>query len=540
MICRIQKRHAELTLGLHLLVDIVVDVETRRVLLTEMNVVNDDLILLADTEHAPRSLVHQSGRPPRRREDHTAHMLQIQTGPTALHLYQHHGVLDTRKLVNVLQEHLWQKVLSHSLVQNCLNSTDTVRVHLVGLPLRLGDHVGPLTVREPSVIHQDLADTGELLEVRLEDIHLVLEVAEDDKALGLGLLTQDFGHLVDFGGPSGPVGAPIGDAREATLLGGDVDLGMHADLTETQENRQERETTGVVLLHQVHHVGSNTALNAPVEGRLVLGTELDAVGLDDGLLGEDVGHLLAHQTHGATEGVLLHPALKRPLGPADCRVDGVTQDVHQGREIRATVDDGRAREHPVAVSTELLHSLCLLGLPVPQGVGLITHDALEMGRKGVLGRYELIVVGQVDLLCIFKQILPSRLEAPGLLVEGVDAELTNRLDATDPLVHHSQRAQNQGVVHRVLVQESDRRDGLAEPHVVAQETTTHLFISLALGHPLDSGDLVRVKLVGADNGHFGQCVTKTQEPNRWGVCLSHKKQGIQFYLMGKSIPTSTF
>jgi hypothetical protein len=50
----------------------------------------------------------------------------------------------------------------------------------------------------------------------------------------------------------------------------------------------------------------------------------------------------------------------------------------------------------------------------------------------------------------------------------------------------------------VLVHECDSRDGLAEPHVVTQETTAHLDILLTLVHPLDSRNLVWIKLVGTD------------------------------------------
>lgn len=312
MIGRRKKPHTELPLGLHLLIDIVIDVEAGRILLTEVDVMNDDLVLLADTKDAPSRLVHQSRRPPRRREDHAAHVLQIQTSPTTLYLHQHHGMLNPRKLMNVLQEYLWHEVLvtRHGLVQNGLHSTHVIIVCLLHQRLRLGNHISPLAVREAPVVHQHLADARQLLEMLLKHIHLVLKVAEDDKALGPRLLMQNLGHVVDLGGCRCPVGPPIGDARKPTLLGGDIDLGMDTDLTEAQQHRQKHEATGIVLLHQVHHVGRDTALDPPVEGGLLLCTELNTVVLHDRRLGEDVGQIHTKLIHGAAEGICLHPALQ--------------------------------------------------------------------------------------------------------------------------------------------------------------------------------------------------------------------------------------
>ena len=472
---------AEFALLLDLLVDKVVNVEGYVALLLQMNVMDDDLFALAEPQDPTRSLVHQGRSPPGSREDDAVKVLEVETGARALNLREEHRVrrsLETHNMPNYICR-------NHGLCEDVLKHGDlSLTARGIHRGLRLGNNSGPCRLAHAAVIREHSAHTGLLHEPLAQDVHLLLKVTEDHVAVPLLLLLHDVDDGIGLGGVALPVRAQI---RSLLLLALDVDLGVDADLAQPQQQSQHCEAAPAILLHQVLQLRRDTPLDAAIEERLVLRRKRDAMLFNDGGLGEHVGEQLTHLSRGPVERPVAHPRLHALLTVADKRPHLGVCEGDEAREVAGAIHDGRTGEKPILVAGELTERNSLLAHKVPQRVGLVADDAVEAHVKRLATAHKFVIVGDKHTTVV--KVAANA--APVVLVKLVDGRALRSVDCGNPLLEHGEGGEHEGHRHGLVDHEADGRHGLAEPHVVTQESAAHLCVFLALNHPLDCGNLMR-------------------------------------------------
>jgi len=232
------RRHKEdalesLALGLNPRHDETVNIQRLLLGHREMNHTNNALLPHA---HSPRNgLAHQRSRPPRGQEDATVKLLQIETDtPT----------------VNLDEQNLARRKA------RCSQRLITLRnAHL-------------------AVVHLHTRDNLLILQVRLEQTHLLVKLAEDDVLVGrvcAQLVANHRTRLHELGRHRCPVLARV--RRIALAHGGDVNLRMDGCLTQT-EKHQHLVGGGHIVHIRVHARCLNLALNRAIDALLSVGGEL--------------------------------------------------------------------------------------------------------------------------------------------------------------------------------------------------------------------------------------------------------------------------
>ena len=428
----------------HLLVNI------HRGLLLQNEMVDLDLLSLADADSATDGLVHQSGRPPRAHEDDAVTVLEIETHATRLQLDEEHLLLRP-------DEHLLRG--------------------LQGLLLFLQTHT--------AVIERDLADEGALRhEIILEHLHLLVEVAEDEPAVGLrGLALDELLQPDKLGARLVPVRAAV--CPPLPLARPDVHLRMDGNLAKAHD---EAEDFGLAALFVLEHAEAplDDALDAPVELCLLCGLKVEDV-IDLFRLVRQTAHDITQVGHLATENTLLNKGVE--LLRLRCRDVVNAEELEERDRVLERVDDGRGREEPVALRLDaLLGESVALALRVCHAVRLIEDDP----RPDPLVHQTLtsngaLVVHHIDVLGSCTEVLrnlPLRVRR-GTAPDTEPAALGGLL----PLIQRTERGDEERGVGLGLVEEAEHLDGLAETHLVTEEPAAGLEL-LLLHHPADALDLV--------------------------------------------------
>lgn len=455
---------AEVSLHLNALVHVVVNVQAGLQLLLEGNVVNGHGLGLADAHDPCRRLVHCGRRPPGRGEDDAVHELEVQPRAATLELGEQDGLLGLSTLM---------------------------RLHL---RLQFLQHLLPCRAACVAPVAEHLAHAGHVLEALLEDLHLITEVAEDHVPMRLGLGLQNLDHLGDLRGIYPPCGAAVG--RVGPLACADVDLGVHADLTEAQDEREEHRHVLALLFHEMLELLHEASLNAAVEDRLCFCDEGEAVDLNRGVPREHVAQCLLELLLGAPERAAGHPRLWVALVLLGHTV-GHVEERHETVKVVNDVHHGSAREEPAEAHGHLPQGLGFHGILVAQNMGLIADHAVKCeGLEELPTGHHLVVVGDVDLR--------ARLHGPPLptgalsrVAQGPHAKsrIPRRLA---PLLDEGQGAQNEGLGHLLVAQKAEHGEGLSETHLVAQETSRIHGIQFPLHHPLHRHPLVVVQGLASD------------------------------------------
>jgi hypothetical protein len=490
----VKKMVAESPLHLHTRIHIIIDINTLSIFLLKSHMMNHDLILLTETEHATRRLVHESGSPPRGCEDDTVEMLEIDPRARTLDLGEHDDMTRSHKLLNDAETVKRELLCSRKRLLE-----DRVGILTVGGYTTHGifggdDEIRTLFGREATVIEEDLSHAGLAPKTLGEDIHLILEVAEDDVAVGLvRLVIENLDDLFGFCGIGDPIRAII--RFHLTALGVDVDLRVDTDLTETHEELEDHDHIRTVLFHDTSDLIVDTALNPAIEVCLILSGERETMIVDDRILGEEIGEHITELRGRSAHGIGVHPVLGLCESRSIPRTNGGVEKREKRRELVGAVDDRSSREKPHGISIESLELEELLSLVITNHVSLVADDTTVRRGKGEGRGDELVIVR--DKHTSLERIATFTL--PLGLVHRIDGETCGK-KCTDPLTENRERAEDEGRLHRTIDDKTDGRHRLAESHFVTEHSTRSILIKLTLHHPTDGGDLMRVKLLVSKRG----------------------------------------
>lgn len=171
--------------------------------------------------------------------------------------------------------------------------------------------------------------------------------------------------------------------------------------------------------------------------------------------------------------------------------------------VLRAVHDRRARKKPLTLKVHRLQSLLLLAVVVAESVRFVTDEALESHRREEerVGD-DLILVRDLDT-----RARDLATEARPLTVRDLPDAISRVCEGRAPLTKNGERAEDESARNRTVLEQADRRDRLAEAHLVKDEATAVKRVVFALHHPVHGNLLVLVQLLAADlrnNGvHLG-------------------------------------
>ena len=343
------------------------------------------------------------------------------------------------------------------------------------------------------------ADERECLQELVQHLHLLVELAEDDPPVadtGLVALAEQHANLVKLAADLGEFGTR---PPEGLLLAGlDVDLGVHADLAEAQQNAEHGQRIGLAF-HGLCHapLALKILVDSLVYSCLVFVGKIEAAVFNDGLgrHRQTCGGLAT--VVGASKIAVADPCLviRAPGAGTACRKANEFQICD---DILHAVDDGSGRQSPLVGRRDLQDGLGLLRAGIADRLGLVQDDAvvfLALAEFGAIG--DLVIVGDVDDRTVRAGIhLADPLSAEGRGGEQIDSAL---LGCVLPLLLDGERGDDQGLLGLPIDNKTEGLEGLAEPHFVAEDAPAHddigvLGHGVALGflleHPVDTGLLV--------------------------------------------------
>lgn len=448
---------AQPALPLRCLQHILVNVQ--RHLLLEDHVRNLDALSLADAHSPPNRLVHERSRPPRRQEDNLTEVLQIEAHAATVQLQKEDAML-------AILERLVARALNHRL-------------------LLLHPHA--------PVILVDGLNRRALAQIGLEDVDLVVKLAEDDPpCTGRGSLDL-VAESHELGAVPLPVAAAVG--RIVLFDGVDIHLRVQGDLAKAHEEKEAHLCAAGVVLESAP-AADDGALNALVELLLFLRDEVELLVLDDwriGQLFQDGAHLL----HRAVKDCLLRD-LQRLHDRAHL-VLGVTHEQEERVDVAERINDRSCRNSPAvrAVRCRLEHLRGERRVAVADTVSLIKDYAVKGATdKELLAVKELVVVGDVEGLGGIREEWLGALPVIGLALRprGWQRDVDARLDSgLPPLLKDRLRREEKSVLHgRRILDETEHLHRLAEAHLVTDEAAASLGALLARHHPPHTIDLVRL------------------------------------------------
>ena len=340
-----------------------------------------------------------------------------------------------------------------------------------------------------------------LKEIR-KHFHLLVELAEDDPAValaGLVALAQEVANLVKLAADLGKLGPRPSEGLLLARL--DVDLGVHADLAKAEEDAEHGEHVGATLKSlRLAPLALNVVVNTRVDLRLVLAGEVKVTVFNDGLRRHRKASGRLAAVNRASKIAVADPQLviRAPLaGTSDNLVEANELQIRHD-VVHAVHDRGRSKR-PLVLGGNLQHGECLLRAGVADGLGLVQDHAvvlLALAEHGLIGN--LIVVGDVDDRTSKTRI---HLAEPLATVGGGREEVhVAALGGILPLLLDGKGRDDQGLHGmRSIYNKAERLEGLAEPHLVAEDATAHdnlgvlghcVAFNLLLEHPIDTSLLV--------------------------------------------------
>ncbi len=490
---------AHRALLLYARVHVIVNVDGGILLFLEAHVMNLDLAGLAEAQHTARGLVHKSCRPPRRGKDDTVHMLKVEASSSTLDLCENDRVARADKVLDDSTAVQGQKLRRGKCrLESCIDEKTLILkcccLHAVGFRCR--DDCVTLLGRQSAVIGVDVGNTVLLLEALLKKGNLILEIAEDDVAVAALVCVEDIDNLGGFCAVAHKVRTTVG--LVGALLGVDVDLGVDADLAEAHQEQENHNHIRVVLLHKAVELCANDALDAAVEGRLLLRLEGEAVLKD--LCGLGNADAERPQLRGSARDCIVgHPSFCRRLTRNQLGIDRALEERNKRSKVQIVIDDRSSSEAPEGIDTQATQLEILLALGVAKSVRLIADDAVVVIGEGVGRVQELVVVGDVDLAVL--RVAAD--EHPGILLQFVDGGghrvAGGELD--DPLLQNSKGAEDEGLLDGGVEHKANGGESLAKTHLIADKAARCRRVLLALHHPPDGGRLVLVKDLTANGRH---------------------------------------
>lgn len=351
----------------------------------------------------------------------------------------------------------------------------------VEVVVRGGEGICLGLLSQTAVVLEHTADGHALAEELLQHVHLVMELAEDNPAAGLGTGLDLGAEDRELGGRAVPVIAVV--AGPLALARVDVDLRMERELAEAHQEHEEG--LDVVVLESLPPAGQS-ALDATVEVLLVLGLEVQALLLDlgrGGELREDGAHLF----HATVQTGLIHRLVEeRGVGEPGLVV---TDELEEGADVSEIIDHGRGSHAPGRLTRHPLHRAEDEATAILCPVGLVQNHTVPRAAEEEarpLAR-QLLVVGDEEE----RRTRAERLrDAPDMALHLTDVEARAQGGGA-PLGHDSLGAKKQGGVLGRVLDDSQDLHGLAQTHLITQQTARRVG-PLTAQHPLDGSCLVRL------------------------------------------------
>jgi len=296
---------------------------------------HNHLRLLADANCATNRLIHESCCPPRARKDDALEVLQIEARAARLKLDE----------------------------QNLVLTSNRIR--------RLLEHSRPLPRRKAAMIEPDLVDLVAEAEKLLEQLHLLVEVAEDDPLLGLRVGLHKIANALKLGARINPVRARIERRAESLSAPLDVDLRVKTDLAKAHDELELVQSSCTTLICEGPEAPLDVTLDSAVEVALVLGVKV-----------ENVRHLnLLLRKVRKDRAHLLH-APRQHIG-AEKRGSVVeVEHLEEGVHVADLVDDRCRGQKPVDRALDLLDQVPARAL-VCHAVSLVADNAVPGPSKEV-------------------------------------------------------------------------------------------------------------------------------------------------------------
>ena len=344
------------------------------------------------------------------------------------------------------------------------------------------------------------------------NVQLLCEIAKHDCGF-MGELPEQSIKCVHLGCRARPAGAWIFLAVLA-LHGFHVHQRMCQELADAQVQLQDYPRLGPDFQRILE------SEDEAIKDVFLLGSRWQVHGMHvvQGRVFREVGHCLADITHHAAEHDFSSELVVIVIG---CII--WVQPIQQIFEIALRVLDRRTRENPAARSAELNERGKARRLAtVAEHVSLVTNNAIKVHllAQPVHEARSAIICGEghADLAGNQGRMrLKQCPAATGILCKEThtDAGLDKRLL---PLRYQDRWCQNKRLWHGVVQQQTDGRPGLAEAHLIGQNTTTAYcgVFSLTTNHPADARLLVCVVAEFRKGGsqHLGEEGRKGRKGSR--------------------------
>ena len=366
--------------------------------------------------------------------------------------------------------------------------------------------------RHATVVLEHGADKGECLEEISKHFHLLVELAEDDPAIalaGLVALAKEVANLVELAADLGKLGARPPEGLLLARL--DVDLGVHADLAKAEEDAEHGQHVGTTLKSLgLAPLALNVVVNTRIDLRLVLASEVEVTVFNDGLRRHGKASRRLAAVNRASKIAVADPILviRAPLaGTSDNLVKADKLQIRD--DIVHAIDDRSCGKSPLVLGGNLEHGECLLCAGIADGLGLVQNHAvvlLALAQHGLIGN--LVVVGDVNDRATKTRIHGTGpLATPLLGYKEVDVAA---LGGILPLLLDGKGGDDKGLHGvRTVDDKAERLEGLAEPHLVAEDTAANdnlgvlgyrIAFDLLLQHPVDTSLLVGGIACAVPNG----------------------------------------
>ncbi len=338
-----------------------------------------------------------------------------------------------------------------------------------------------------AIIDENVLDGRVMGEAFLKELNLLLELAEDYIAVLPRVLLENVHDSLRLCRIADPV--LTGIALILAALGIDIDLRVDADLAKAQEEFKKHVHVHVLGVHDALELFREDALNAAIEGCLLLRTKGDAMMNNSRRLRKCRKNRIAELLGRTTESVEAHIVGSLLFRNRAIRWKALVDEREECREVHRAIDNRSSRKEPCCLVRNLMEMDILLALVVPNCMSLIADEAVIGSAKEIRIGNELVVVCDID-----GTILRLTADEPPLLsrLNFVDsgAGLFKREECLDPLMKNCKRCEDERVLNGRVNHMADGGDCLAETHLIAEKAAAEDRIFLALFHPLDGRSLM--------------------------------------------------
>ena len=343
--------------------------------------------------------------------------------------------------------------------------------------IRLGGllkHSRPLTRRKAAVIEPDVIDLVAKAEKLLQQLHLLVEMAEDDPLLGLAILLDEIADALELCARVNPVRARVERRSKCLSASLDIDLRVKADLAKTHDELELVQSSSTPLICKCPEAPLDVSLDSAIEVSLVLRVKV-----------ENVRHLNLLLWQVREDGAHCLHAPGQRIGLNYRGAVAQAQHLKEGIYVAHLVDDRRRGQKPVDRALDLLDQSPARTL-IRHAVSLVADDAVPGPIKHVRILDRGLVVDEVEVGCTQRD-LGRRLPRTTLCNPAIDAGLCGR---GTPLLKNGQGAKEEIGLESCLFQKADHLDRLTESHLIAEESSAMRRDIFSFLHPSNSSDLV--------------------------------------------------